>query len=440
MTAQTDLFAQELCRFIDRGATSLHNACSLADHLEHAGFTPLDDTPLKPGDTRYLRREGALLACRVGTAPLHQGGVVIAAAHTDSPGLHLKHRSARRADGFLQVPVEVYGAPILATWLDRDLALAGRIGHDPVDGKARGGLSLISPSTITAVIPNLAIHLNREINDGAVYNRQDHLKALFLDAASDQEPEEALLALALAGTGIDPGVVRDAELTLVPAEPSRVTAQGLLLAPRIDNLAGCFSLLQALLRVQAAAQTQMAIFYDHEEIGSVTATGAAGAMTEHFLRRLCRLAPGGEISLEDLLARTVLISNDAAHARHPNYRDKHDDGYAPVLAGGPVVKKSAIRRYASELPVTSWIAGVARRAGVPVQYLQNRSDIAAGSTIGPAVASRLAIPGVDLGVPILGMHSIRETGTVGDIEQMTALIAGTYKEDLDEIFDSPSPR
>ncbi|POQ98210.1 hypothetical protein AU468_14335 [Alkalispirochaeta sphaeroplastigenens] len=455
MREESDAFSRELCRFIDQGVTSLHSVCALVDHLEQARFTPLDgDAALKPGDTRYVRREGALVACRIGTEPLRRGGVVIAAAHTDSPGLHVKHRSVRRTDRFLQVPVEVYGGPILATWLDRDLALAGRIGHDPGAGEGRGGMTLISLPAVRGVIPNLAIHLNREINDGAVYNRQDHLRALFLDPSSrsssgedsssqdreDQDPAAAFLALALSGTGIDPGAVRDAELTLVPADGARVTPQGLLLAPRIDNLAGCFSVLQALLGVQAAPQTQVAIFYDHEEVGSVTATGAAGAMTGQFLRRLCRLAPGGDVPLEDVLSRTVLISNDAAHARHPNYREKHDEGYAPVLTGGPVVKKSAVRRYASELPVTSWIAGVARRAGLPLQYLQNRSDIAAGSTIGPAVASRLAIPGVDLGVPILGMHSIRETGAVVDVEQMTALVAGTYKEDLDEIFDSPASR
>ena len=423
--------ATGISRFLDTGVTSFHVADSIETVLQESGFTPYREGPVQPGETRYLRLGGTVLAFRVGERPPHEGGILIAAAHTDSPGLQLKHRSSRYVDTLVQVPVEVYGSPILATWLDRDLTVAGRLGT--VSGDV-SGVQVHSPRPL-AVIPNLAIHLNREVNDNLSYNRQDHLPALFgpveEEIRTSETAQDWLIGRMAEIAGVDPQEVLEAELNLIPTEPATVTAAGLLVSPRIDNLAGCFTVMEALRRAKGAGHTQVAVFYDHEEIGSTTAFGAAGTITEQFLRRMVRSL--GDASLEEVLPRTVLVSNDAAHGRHPNFRDKHDEGYAPLLGGGPVIKKSAIRRYASELPVSTWVARVAGRTGVPLQYLQNRSDIAAGSTIGPAVASRLGVLSVDLGVPILGMHSIRETGTVQDVDFMTTLITELFQGDSDEI-------
>ncbi|TVR70053.1 MAG: M18 family aminopeptidase [Spirochaetaceae bacterium] len=438
-----------LARFIDTGSTSIHGAINIESTLREGGFSPFrggagrtgtDGHAPAAGETWFLRREGTIMAFRAGTRPPSEGGMLIMAAHTDSPGLQLKHRSARYADSLVQVPVEVYGGPILATWLDRDLTIAGRLGlrSGPVEGV------LIAPARPMAIIPNLAIHLNREINEKLTYNRQDHLQALFgpftsgNPTAGDVSAPLRLLHHLAEYAGLDPTEILDAELNLVPTEPATITASGLIMAPRIDNLAGCYALMEALRRAPARAHTQVALFFDHEEIGSTTAYGAAGAVTEHFLRRVATVL--GDEPLEEILPRTVLLSNDAAHARHPSYRDKHDEGYAPILGGGPVIKKSAIRRYASELPAATWLARLAERSGIPLQYMQNRSDIAAGSTIGPALASRLSIPSVDLGIPILAMHSIRETGALSDVEQMIALLTDAYGGNLDEILDADPPR
>ncbi len=418
-----------LAQFLDTAVSSVHGALALERSLQEGGFQPFGSA--EPGQPVVLRRDGTVYAIRPGTRPPWEAGMVILAAHTDSPALQLKHRSASIQDGFLQVPVEVYGGPILATWLDRDLGVAGRV--------ATG--STVHPVAVPrplGVIPNLAIHLNREVNEKLSYNRQDHLKVLF---GPGQEMHLRWLQEVVAEqVQIEPDSILDMELNVIPLDPASVMTTGMICSTRIDNLAGCFSVLQAFRNAEVTEHTQVAIFYDHEEIGSTTAFGAAGIGTEQFLRRWMNRLSGGTIPLEEVLPRTVLVSNDAAHGRHPNYSDRHDSGYAPQLGGGPVIKKSAIRRYASELPVAAWFARCCAEAGVPVQYLQNRSDIAAGSTIGPAVASRLAVRSVDVGIPILGMHSVRETAAVSDVTQMTAALKRTLEGELIEVLDADSTR
>jgi aspartyl aminopeptidase len=432
-------FSARLLPFLEKNRTSVAAARSIEKTLLEHDFSPFDGSPLTPGDAVVLRRGGTVFACRVGSGSPEQSGMLIVAAHTDSPGLQLKHRSARFTDGYLHVPVEVYGGAILPTWLDRDLTIAGQLGV------VRESPSVVSVALRrpVAIIPNLAVHLNREINEKVSYNPQDHLQALFgpVDSATRETVNavDRFLAILGAEAGVDPREIVDAELNLVPAEGPVVTEEGMLYSSRIDNLAGCFTVLEGLLGADTRDHTQVAVFFDHEEIGSVTAYGAAGVATEQFLRRLLRALPSPP-TLEAVLARTVLCSNDAAHARHPNYREKHGEGYSPLLGAGPVIKKSAVRRYASELSVTTWVAKEARRAGIPLQYLQNRSDIPAGSTIGPAIASRLAIQSIDLGIPILAMHSIRETGTLRDIRHLATLVQTLYEGDLHEVPDADPPR
>lgn len=425
--------AAAVSRFLESGITSYHVATRIEAVLREAGFSPFTDSLLQPGDTRYLRLDGTVLACRTGTTSPRDGGVLVVAAHTDSPGLQLKHRSARYYDTMVRIPVEVYGSPILATWLDRDLTVAGRLG-------LRSGTPTVIPVSCAqpmAVIPNLAVHLNREANDSLSYNRQEHLQALLgpveKEIRSSRTAGEWLITRLAEKAGVEPKDVIDAELFLVPVERASITSEGLLTAARVDNLAGCYTVLEALRTAPVTRHTHVAVFYDHEEIGSTTAYGAAGAVTEQFLRRLVRSSGGA--ALEEILPRTILLSNDAAHARHPNYSDKHDDGYSPRLSGGPVIKKSAVRRYASELPVSTWLARAGERAGISLQYLQNRSDIPAGSTIGPAVASRLSVRSADIGIPILAMHSIRETASIIDVEQMIMLLETTFGGDLNEVLD-----
>ncbi|MFW5693860.1 MAG: M18 family aminopeptidase [Alkalispirochaeta sp.] len=436
----------DIVRFLDEGVSSYHVAQSVAARLRETGFRPLplgDRWTISPGEAVFVEQGGSVVALRVGSAPIESHGVVLLAAHTDSPGLQLKLHSAAFADGLVQVPVEVYGGPILASWLDRDVAPAGRIVVQEPGDRLR--TILVAGKRPVATIPNLAIHLNREVNDGVAYNRQDHLKALFGPGEPDGPEDSApawLYRRVAELAGVSPDAIIDAELFLVPTEPARLLGEGGLLAsPRIDNLAGTFSVLQAISRQsQPSTHTQAAVFFNHEEIGSSTNVGAAGALLESVLRRAVGALTGDGANLDQVLARSILVSNDAAHARHPNYADKHDPGYAPVLGGGPVIKKSAIWRYVGDLSAAGWFSTICDQADVPVQYLQNRSDIRAGSTIGPAVATRLGLRGLDVGIPILAMHSARELASTVDVDYMTKALRALLSRNNDEILDPDSAR
>lgn len=400
-----------LQQYLDTAVTSIHGAIQIEMMLKEGGFQELSDSSAQQPVVQ--RREGSVVAIRPGSVPPEEGGLLILAAHTDSPGMQLKHRSAVVEDHFLRVPVEVYGSPVIATWLDQDLTIAGRVAT------AREVYRIFIPRPM-GIIPNVAIHLDRTKNDSLTYHRQDQLPVLFGPDA--QMDDQWLLQRVAEHLEISPAEIIDMELNVVPLSPATVMDTGMLTSPRIDNASGCFAVLQAI-RAQPIhrEQTVVAMFYDHEEIGSTTAFGATGSGLPQFLRRYYhRHQP--DTLLEDILDRAVLVSVDAANGRHPNYRGLHDSGYAPLLGAGPVIKKSAIRRYASELPAVAWFAATAAGVDVPVQYLQNRSDIPAGTTIGPIAASQLAIPSVDVGIPILAMHSSRETATVQDVEQLTQVL------------------
>ncbi len=424
----------EILHFINHSLTSTHGAAEIAGILEERGsrLVHIGDTwSVSPGEGIHVRLSGTVAAFRGGTADADSASVVIGAAHTDSPGLHLKDRSVKVVDGFLQIPVEVYGGPIIATWVDRDLLVAGKIAVESVAGRRILPFSSGEP---WATIPNLAIHFDREMNDSLTYNRQDHLKALIpIDtdtAAGETNGINIFRRLVADAAGIDSDTLIDMELQLVPAEPASFIGRNahIISSARIDNLAGCVALLEGFSATPESAgkHSSMAIFYDHEEIGNTTAFGAAGDVTRHTLVRFLRALHGSETDVDAVISRSVLVSNDCAHGRHPNYADRHDEGYAPIIGGGPVIKKSAVRRYATELDTGAWFGEVCRRLDIPVQYLQNRSDIPAGSTIGPAVASRLMIPSVDVGIPMLAMHSIRETACIRDIESMSKVFRELY--------------
>ncbi len=444
----------DIIRFLDEGVSSFHVARSVAARLRESGFRRLplgDQWEIAAGDAVFVEQGGSVIAVRAGSAPVDSHGMVVLAAHTDSPGLQIKPHSATFADGLVQVPVEVYGGPILASWMDRELTIAGRIlVQEGPTGTLR--TMLIAGKRPLAVIPNLAIHLNREINEGAVYNRQDHLKALMGPGGptaneggattTDNDAQTWIYQRVAELAGVNPEDIVDTELFLIPTEAARLVGDGgLMVSPRIDNGAGTFSVLQAIShQASPALHTQVAVFFNHEEIGSATNVGAAGALLESVLRRVVTALTGDSATFDRVLARSLLVSNDAAHARHPNYADKHDPGYAPVLGGGPVIKKSAIWRYVGDLSAAGWFATVCKEAEVPVQYLQNRSDIRAGSTIGPAVAARLGLRGLDVGIPMLAMHSARETASTVDVDYMIRVLRALLVRNNDEILDPDSSR
>lgn len=413
---------------------SLHSARQIEDILEEAGFTELDSRErwkLTAGEAYYVRSGAALAAFRCGVEAPQNTGLCIMGCHLDSPSLQLKSASASVVDAQLVIPVEVYGSPIVSTWIDRDLYVSGKV---LVRNKNREPeLLFISPPGPAALIPNLAMHLNRDLKNGATYNHQDHLKALCGPALST-ETAAALRAW------LDPHIpetaqtVLDAELWLLPAEEARLWGPGyrMLSAWGIDNQAGAFTILNALLQAAPSPSGQLALFMDHEEIGSTSASGAAGSFADRVIRRMIHALDSSSADAVDrCLSRSILISNDAAHARNPLYMDRHDSGYAPLLGSGPVVKKSAVRRYATEMESVAWLTALADKAGVQLQSLQNRSDIPAGSTIGPVLSARLSLPAIDIGIPLLAMHSIRETAHMDDIESMIQLLKAAFENGPD---------
>lgn len=432
----------ELRRFLDTAPTSHHAARLIAARLQERGFRrvrrhePLD---LSPGAGILIEENGTVIAIRAGHAAPAEQGAIIAAAHTDSPGLQLKTHAAQLQDGLMRVPVEVYGGAILATWLDRELVLAGRIVLE--EGGTRE-TRLVHTQRPIGVIPNLAIHLDRSINDGVSYNRQDHLQVLMSAPAGQADGVSLFDAWLAELLDCDPEHIVASELVVVPAAPAAHVgsrtgsdgSDGLIVSPRIDNLAGCYAVQEALLAAPPdSAHSQVAVFFNHEEIGSATSVGAAGNLLRVTLERsvsaLQDASAGSHRQPDDLdrfLSRSLLLSNDASHARHPNYADRHDPGYAPLLGGGPVIKRSATWRYLGDLDVAAWFTSLCRHNDVPLQHFQTRSDLPAGSTIGPAAASQLAIAGIDIGIPMLAMHSARETASAADVHAITRAILSAY--------------
>jgi aspartyl aminopeptidase len=410
--------AGDLIGFIDTSPSPFHAVVALTARLDAAGFTRLDERQrwsLEAGQTGYVVRDGgSLIAFRIGTAPLAEAGFRIVGAHSDSPTFRVRPNPDTTRAGYAMVAVEVYGGPLHYTWLDRDLTLAGRVVT------AGGSIELVHLPGAPLRIPSLAIHMNRELYEkGLQLNAQHHLVPMLSAAA-----EDAGLADLLAEV-VDDDVV-SWDLVLADTQPSSLGGFGeqFVMAPRQDNLVSCHAGTSALIEAsEGVAATQVVICNDHEEVGSRTAEGAAGPFLEDVLRRL--VAATGDADLQSVpraLAGSVLVSADAAHAVHPNYSDKHDEGHRPRLGGGPVIKVHANQAYATDAGTLAWFLARCADAEVPVQQFTNRADSPSGSTIGPLTATRLGMPTVDIGNPLLSMHSIREQSATVDVLYLTAAL------------------
>ncbi len=412
---------RSLFSFIDQSVTPYHAVRATVTRLLEADFVEYrvdqrwDLTHAARGFTRF--GDGALVAFRGGSV---SGGTTILAAHTDSPALRVKERAVSWKKGYLALPTEIYGGPIVSTWLDRELGIAGRL-------VSRDGRVHLFDLPHTVIIPNLAIHLNRKVNEGFEYNAQDHLVAL-LDAdpaASDENAADYFARLVAESAGLPAEDGAELEAILYDRTPAGFAglANALYSAGRIDNLAGCFTNLEAFLEA-VPDHPAMLVLYNHEEIGSQTGEGAHSAMIERVLQRLVSAEGGDAEALAVAMARSTVVSNDAGHALHPSFADKYDPDYAPVLGGGPVLKINGKYRYATTASSAAAFARACETAGVPLQRLANRSDARSGSTVGPLTWTKTGIRTVDVGLPLLAMHSIRETAGSGDVEQMIrALVA-----------------
>lgn len=399
---RTDHIA-DLMAFLADSPTSFHAVEQVADRLSSAGHEELDVTQAwqQLPTMGFVQRDGAIIAWCQPAEWTSDTGLRIAAAHTDSPALKLKPAGGFARSGFKLAEVEIYGGPILHTWFDRDLAVAGRL----VD---REGATHLVRTRAFVRVPQLAIHLDREINSELSINAQRDLNAAFgMGAACDPGELEALVA---AEAGLEPDDVLGHDLVLVPAEPPALlgVTEELLASYRLDNLLSVHSCLVGYLAAENTADVQVYVAFDHEEIGSGTPTGASGPLLSHVLRRLSLAQGFDEDAHLAWLARGFALSADVGHGVHPNRPDRHDPQITPQLNAGPVLKWSAPMRYTTDgLTWAQWTRAC-ELAEVPNQVFVNNNTVRGGSSLGPLLATRLGVRTVDAGIPVVSMHSARE--------------------------------
>jgi aspartyl aminopeptidase len=428
-----DLVA-DLLRFIDASPTPYHAVGEAVRRLEAAGYQRLaegDVWDLSPGQRRFVERGGgSLIALEIGSEAPGDAGFRLVGAHTDSPNLRLKPLADVTAQGYRQLAVEPYGGVLLHTWLDRDLSLAGRVAFR--DGAALRG-ERIDFRRALARVPNLAIHLQRELKgEGLKLNPQKHaVPVTGLEAAP---PLGEWLAEELRSQGIARIAAEQIlafDLMLYDLQPAALAGidRSFILAPRLDNLASCHAGLAALLGAGGLPDwTRGIVLYDHEEVGSRSASGAQGTFLVETLERCCAGFKGGAPqALARARAHSLLISADMAHAVHPNYADKHEPGHRPVIGRGPVIKVNQEQSYASDALTAGRFAGLCGECGVVPQHFAARSDVGCGSTIGPISAARTGIPTVDVGNPMLSMHSAREMAGAADVAPLVAVLTAFFE-------------
>lgn len=416
--------------FLGASPTAWHAVQWLQSRLDSLGYQELLETEkwnISPGGKYYVIRNGASICCFQVPKSTPRSACIFG-AHTDSPGLKLKPFPEYHKEKAVMLGVEVYGGPLLSSWLNRDLGLAGRIIYRTASREIREDLVDLKEHPFT--LPQLAIHLDREVNQkGLLLNRQDHLP--ILAALSQEEENEAYLE----------GLLKDKlpierllgmDLLFYPLEPPRrMGRDGELLASyRLDNLNGVHGGLRALTSLEDTPQDTipMGVFWDHEEIGSGTAHGAGSPFLTDVLERII-IALG--LSREDYLclcSRSLLVSVDLAHATHPNYPDKHDPQHKLYLNQGVVLKLNAQQRYANDAKLTGMLNHVAEHHGIKLQTFVSRTDMPTGSTIGPISATRSGIPTIDLGCPELSMHSARELMGCQDHVDLCHLLGAVLRE------------
>jgi aspartyl aminopeptidase len=428
--------AKDLCSYIDASPTPYHAVAETQRRLEPHGFTKLregDAWTLAAGDRGFVARDGSLLAFEVGTRSPAEAGFRVVGAHTDSPNLRLKPNAAVDADGYRQLGVEPYGGVLLHSWLDRDLSLAGRVSL------VRGGrveTVLIDVGGPILRVPDLAIHLQREIREqGLKLNPQTHMVPVSGLAGSDSLDEILVHAIAVAnGLRVDAAEIASHELMAYDTLGACIGGANaeFLFAARLDNLGSCHaatSALAAASRDGATEVTRVIVLYDHEEVGSRSASGAAGPFLATSLERITAALGGGVDASARALSRSLLVSADMAHAVHPNFADRHEPGHKPVVGGGPVVKSNVNLSYASDAPASAAFVACCRRAGFEPQRFVVRSDMPCGSTIGPLTAARVGIRTVDVGSPMLSMHSCRELAGTADVAPMIRALTEFFQGD-----------
>ena len=421
-------FIADLKKFLQVSPTPYHAVKAMIERLASAGFVGLneaDEWSLVPGGKYYTVRNGSSIVAWAmpATTSLSSSGLRMVGAHTDSPCLKVKPQPELHRHGYHQLGVEVYGGVLLNPWFDRDLSMAGRVSY--LDNQGVRSQALIDFKKPIAIVPSLAIHLDREANKGRSINAQTYLPVI-LGQGDHKCDFKSILIERLRVEGVDNAAqVLDYEISLYDTQaPSLIgMAEEFLASARLDNLLSCFMGLEALITADSE-EGMLLVCNDHEEVGSMSAAGAQGPMLSQVIERL---VPEVEKRVR-MISRSMLISADNAHGIHPNFADKHDANHGPLINAGPVIKLNANQRYASNSETSGLFRDLAQQVDVPVQSFVVRSDMACGSTIGPITAAELGVKTLDIGVPQFAMHSIREMAGVKDVVSLVKVLARFYQE------------
>ncbi len=412
---------KRLLDFLDASPVNFLAAQNIASELEKAGYRKLDPREpignVKAGDRLYVtKNDSSVYAFHIGLKPMAEAGFRMICAHCDSPTFRIKPNAEMLCEGgIVKLNTEVYGGPIMSTWFDRPLTIAGRVivrGQDALNPQTL----LLHVKRPLLQISNLAIHFNRQVNDGVKLSKQKDMLPILGIINDELEKGNLLMNIICSELSIKPEEVLDFDLYLADATPACTFGvhDEFLSSGRLDDLSMCFAGLEAMIDTDTADATKVLAIFDNEETGSQTKQGAGSPFLAMMLQRIALAQSGNVEAWYQAIERAFMISADNAHAWHPNYSEKYDPTNHPVLGGGPVIKFNAAQKYASDAVSAAVFAEICRQADVPCQRFVNHSDVAGGSTLGNILASSIPLRGVDMGNAILAMHSCRETGSVAD--------------------------
>ncbi len=412
---------QRLLNFLDASPVNFLAVKNMASALEQAGYRCIDPRmalgEVKAGDKLYVtKNDSSIYAFHIGRRPMADAGFRMICAHCDSPTFRIKPNAEMTCEGgIVKLNTEVYGGPIMSTWLDRPLTIAGRV---IVRGK-----NALNPATLLLhvgrpllQISNLAIHFNRQVNDGVKLSKQKDMLPILGIVTSELERGNLLMNVICSELGVSRADILDFDLYLADATPACTFGvhDEFISSGRLDDLSMCFAGLEALTASETSETTKVLAIFDNEETGSQTKQGAGSPFLAMMLQRIALAQGGTAEAFYQAVERAFMVSADNAHAWHPNYSEKYDPTNHPHLGGGPVIKFNAAQKYASDAVSAAVFAEICREAGVPSQRFVNHSDVAGGSTLGNILASSIPLRGVDMGNAILAMHSCRETGSTAD--------------------------
>lgn len=411
----------KLKRFLDSSPVNYLAVATIEEQLSSAGFTKLDPARpfvgMKAGDQFYVtKNDSSVYAFRLGSKSLAESGFKIICAHCDSPTFRIKPNPEMLKEGkVLQLNTEVYGGAILSTWFDRPLSLAGRVilkTANPLHPETR----LLHIKRPLLQIPNLAIHFNRQVNDGVALSKQKDMIPV-LGILTDQLERDLLLTRLIASElDVNPADILDFDLYLYDTTPACTFGLNneFISSGRLDDLSMVEAAIEALFSTTTNQQTQIVAIFDNEETGSGTKQGAGSPFLASIIERIVLAQGDNSDGFYRAIEQSFMVSADNAHAWHPNYGEKFDPTNHPVMGGGPAIKINAAQKYATDADGASVFAEICRLAGVPSQRFVNHSDIAGGSTLGNILTGSLPLRGVDMGAAIWAMHSVRETGSTAD--------------------------